>query len=260
MAATARGTASDIGDSPLVTTGARLGYAAGGLLHLVIGWLAVSLAWGGSGSSADQSGALSEVGSTPLGSSLVWVVVVGFALLAVWQATAIVTATKAKDRLTHVAKAVTYVVLAGLAAAIATGSSSGGGSGETKSMTATVMAQPLGQLAVGVLGAVIIGVGIFHVVKGWRRTFLEDLRQNPGRWVVLAGRVGYVAKGIALGVVGALFAIAAATNDPEEAEGLDGALRTLLELPLGKALLTAVGIGLAAYGVYSFGRARYAKV
>ena len=44
------------------------------------------------------------------------------------------------------------------------------------------------------------------------------------------------------------------------ASGLDGALHTLRDQPLGPVLLTAVAVGLAAYGVYSFARARYAKV
>lgn len=64
----------------------------------------------------------------------------------------------------------------------------------------------------------------------------------------MLARAGYVAKGVALGVVGVLFMVAAATNDPEEAGGLDAALRSLLELPAGTALLTAVGLGITAYG------------
>jgi len=92
------------------------------------------------------------------------------------------------------------------------------------------------------------------------RKFLEDLREHPGPWVVHAGRFGYVAKGIALVIVGGLFVAAAATADPEKAEGLDGALQSLTTVPYGKALLVVIAIGLFAYGVYSFGRAKYAKV
>ena len=42
--------------------------------------------------------------------------------------------------------------------------------------------------------------------------------------------------------------------------GLDGALRSLLELPFGAVLLTLMAIGFAAYGVYSFARAKYGRV
>ena len=259
---TVRGTAARLEDHPVLTVGARLGYAASGLLHLVLGWIAVSLAWGTGGGqeSADQSGALEQLGSTSVGAVLLWVIVVGFALLTLWQVATAVTTHETKDRVKAAGKAVTYLVLTGLAAGVATGSSGGGGSEQTTSLTARVMENPLGQVAVGLAGVGVVVVGGYHVVKGWKEKFLEDLQGHPGRAVVVAGRVGYVAKGVALGIVGILFVVAAATNDPEEAQGLDGALRTLLELPLGTALLTAVGLGIAAYGVYSFGRARYAKV
>lgn len=260
---TMRGTAAQLENHPVLTTGARLGYAASGILHLVLGWIAVSLAWGAGASeeSADQSGALAQLRSTPVGGVLLWVIVVGFALLTLWQVATAVTTQETKDRLKSAGKAVTYLVLTGLAARAATGqSSSAGGSEQTTSITARVMEHPPGQVAVGLVGLGIVAVGGYHVVKGWREKFLEDLRENPGRAVTVAGRVGYIAKGIALGIVGVLFVVAAVKNDPEEAQGLDGALRTLLELPLGTALLTAVGLGIAAYGVYSFGRARHAKV
>jgi len=258
---TVRGTAAELDDNPVLTTGARLGYAASGILHLVLGWLAVSLAWGtgSSGEAADQSGALEQLGSTPVGGVLLWVIVVGFALLTLWQVATAVATSETKDRLKSAGKAVTYLVLTALAARAATGQGSGG-SEQTTSLTARAMEHPLGQVAVGLVGVGVVVVGGYHVVKGWREKFLADLRENPGRAVTVAGKVGYVAKGIALGIVGVLFVVAAVQNDPEEAKGLDGALRTLLELPLGTALLTAVGLGIAAYGVYSFGRARYARV
>jgi Domain of Unknown Function (DUF1206) len=49
-------------------------------------------------------------------------------------------------------------------------------------------------------------------------------------------------------------------NQPGESTGLDGALRTLRDAPLGQWLLTVIALGFACYAVYSFGRARYARV
>ncbi len=72
--------------------------------------------------------------------------------------------------------------------------------------------------------------------------------------------VGYIAKGAALLVVGVLFIAAALHRNSSEASGLDGAMRTLREQPLGQWLLTLVALGLAAYGLYSFARARFARV
>ena len=255
-----RGAAAQTSDNPVIEAGARLGYAASGVLHLVLGWIAVGLAWGTSSQSADQTGALEQLATTPLGAVLLWVVVVGFALLALWQAAESVTVNGAKETVKSAAKGVGYLVLAGLAARIATNQGGGSGEEQTTSLTATAMGHPLGRVAVAAVGAGIIGVAVYHVVKGWSRKFLADLREQPPAAVVVVGRVGYVAKGVALGVVGVLFIVAAVTRDPEDAGGLDAALRSLLELPAGTVLLTAVGLGVAAYGIYSFGRARYARV
>lgn len=54
--------------------------------------------------------------------------------------------------------------------------------------------------------------------------------------------------------------MAAVQANPDQPTGLDAALKTLRDQPLGSALLLLVALGLAAYGLYSFARARYAKM
>ena len=65
---------------------------------------------------------------------------------------------------------------------------------------------------------------------------------------------------IALAFVAILFLIAAVTGTPDEATGLDGAMRKLTELPGGSLPLLVIAVGFAAYGVYSLARARFAGV
>jgi hypothetical protein len=72
--------------------------------------------------------------------------------------------------------------------------------------------------------------------------------------------MGYILKGAALAAVGVLFVVAAVRRQGNRATGLDGALRALRDLPAGTVLLVLIAIGLAAYGAYSFTRARYARV
>ena len=78
--------------------------------------------------------------------------------------------------------------------------------------------------------------------------------------IVTFGIVGYIAKGIAVAVAGVLFVVAAVTHDPQKAGGLDAALHTLAELPLGAVILWVVAAGLIIYGVFCFARARYARM
>ncbi|MDY3127764.1 MAG: DUF1206 domain-containing protein [Corynebacterium sp.] len=61
-------------------------------------------------------------------------------------------------------------------------------------------------------------------------------------------------------MAGVLLNLAGWNSNPEQAGGLDEALRTLGEQPFGQVLLGIVALGFALYGVYSFGRARYAKM
>lgn len=254
----AKGAAGKAGDHPVVEWGARLGYAASGVLHLVLAWLIVQIAVS-AGAQASQSGAVGTLARQPFGQFLLWVLVVGFALLAIWQVTELFTAREAFDKAKAGGKAVLYAALAWTAGVFAVGGHTSSNK-QTKDFTRTLMDAPAGPLLVGLVGAAIIGVALYHVYKGWKKKFLEDLQEHPGHWAVVAGRVGYIGKGIALAAVGVLFITAAIQHQAGKVTGLDGALKSLRDLPAGAAILIAVAIGFAAYGVYSFARARYAKV
>ena len=106
----------------------------------------------------------------------------------------------------------------------------------------------------------MLGIGAYHVHKGAKCRFLHDLREHPGRWAEYAGRYGYIAKGVALILVAVVFFVAAWHGRADEATGLDGGLRILLDLPFGHLPLVFIALGFAAYAVYSAARAKYARV
>lgn len=258
-----KGVAFEAGTNPIVQRGARLGYVVSGVLHLLVAWLALQVAWSSTRKSADQSGALQTLSQNGFGLFLLWVSALGFALLALWHVAEAVlgrtTAPDWKERLKSASKAVVYAVLCYSALTFALGGGSKSRQ-QTVDLTATLMPNTGGRLLVGAIGVAIIAVGVYHVYKGATKHFLRDLKENPGRWATEAGRYGYVAKGIALGIVGFLFLLAAAREQPGKATGLDGALRTLKDQPFGPMLLTVIAVGIAAYGVYSFARAKAARV
>jgi type IV secretory pathway VirB2 component (pilin) len=248
------------GENDALEKAARVGYVVNGLMHLLIGWIALQIAWGFSGDSADQSGALSHLSNNGLGRTVLWIAVVGFLGLAVWQLTeAIGGPPKASERVKAVSKALLYAALAWTALTFARGGSSSSKS-QTSDFTASLMSKPFGQALVALVGVIVLGVAVYHVRKGWKKKFLSDLDTKPGPFFVRSGQIGYVAKGVALAVVAFFFFYAAATDNPKEATGLDGALRSLVDQPFGKPLLTFIAIGFVAYGVYSFARARHGDV
>lgn len=100
------------------------------------------------------------------------------------------------------------------------------------------MSVPFGRVLLVVLGLVVLAVGVSQIVKGVRKKFVrDDLSDGVGQGVVVLGTLGWVAKGIALGLVGVLFGWAAARHDPKKAGGMDAALSTLRDQPFGTVLL-----------------------
>jgi hypothetical protein len=253
-------------DSVWFERAARIGFVVSGLLHLLIAWLALRVAWWSPGTKADQSGALAMLRERSWGVVVLWICVVGFAALALWQLTDAILGQHGSDakertgaRLKAAAKAGVYAVLAytSLRFALGSGQSS---SKQTRDFTRQLMSHSGGRALVIAIGLVVLGVAAYHVYKGWTRGFRRDLVEHPGTTVEYLGVVGYIAKGIALAIVGVLFCLAGFQKKASEASGLDGALKTLREQPFGPYLLTLVALGLAAYGLYSFWRAKLARL
>jgi hypothetical protein len=257
--------ASRASDHPALEAAARVGYAVSGLLHLLIGWITVQIAVGGSGKSADQSGALGALANNGLGKLLLWLAVVGFLGLALWQLTDAAVGHAGADKVVWgerakaFGKAAVYLVLAWSSFSFARGKSSSSKS-QSQDFTASLLEKPGGRALVVLVGVGVIAVGAYHVHKGWTKKFLQDLEDHPGTWATRAGRFGYVAKGVALAIVGFLFCAAGFHKQAKEASGLDGALRSLRDEPFGSGLLVVMALGFASYGLYSFARARHAKV
>lgn len=243
---------------PVVQGGARLGYAVSGALHLLMGMLAVRLALGDHQAEPDQSGALATLAGSPFGWALLALCIAGFVLLGAWNAVQVVRRRPIGSRVKAAAKGVLYLALAGGAVGFLEGTAESS-STQTRDATALLMGLPLGTLLVGLTGVAVVGVGVFHVVKGGWRRFVHDLVEHPATAVVALGVLGYVAKGLALVGVGVLFVQAAWLHDPARSTGLDGALSTLLQWLAGPSIVGAIGLGFAAYGLYSFARARYAR-
>ncbi len=242
----------------------RAGMACYGVVHLVLAYLALQVAFGSS-EQADQKGALEQIGSSAFGQVLLWVVAIGLVLFGLWQFLMAATGyewvsggKRTRKRIGAAARGVVVLVLGFTAFRLATGSSSGGSSGQKQQeFTGKLLSLPAGPALVVLVAAAVLGVAIAAGIKGAKQKFLEDLNTSelPGRsrrWVGWLGTTGYLAKGLVLAVVAILLAIAGFNADAHKAGGLDAALKTLAAQPFGTVLLTVVALGLAAFGVYCF--------
>jgi hypothetical protein len=244
----------------------RVGMVAYGIVHLTIAWLGIQLALGDHSGAASRNGALKQLAQQPFGRVVVWVVALGMFLLVVWKLLEAFVdlgtedgAKKVLKPVTNVFKAVVYGTLGVSAVHVATGS---GSKSKTSDYTATLMDQPFGRWLVGLVGLAIIGYGGYLCYRGWTEKFLEHLDRRgrsgeAGQAYKLFGKVGYVAKGIAIGVIGVLFEYAAVDHSAKKAGGLDQALHKVLHQPFGPVLLCAISVGVGAYGLFCFARARH---
>ena len=103
---------------------------------------------------------------------------------------------------------------------------------------------------------IIVGVDVAGVIKGMHKSFTEEIdmsSMSPAsrEGVARLGQVGYIAKRVALGLLGGLLSYAALTYERQKAPGLDGALQTILAQPFGRLLLTAVALGFLAFGLFA---------
>lgn len=260
---------------------ARAGFIANGLVHAVLGVMAVAIGLGQGGGEADQTGAVGQIAAEPFGAVLIVICFIGCALMALWcvinaffgSASLRRPGTRDPQRkqgrhrwmefLKTVGFAIVYAAIVGNFSRYVFGS--GAGSDRTGSQASTTTAGvPGGLYLLMAVGAVVAIVGVVFCINGLRRSWTKELRRPKSavtRFLVgLTGIVGYLGKGATLVSVSILVVVSAATGDPEEFTGIDGALKSMRDQPYGPHLLLAIGIGLVFYGIFLALRSRYDRM
>jgi hypothetical protein len=250
---------------------ARAGLTARGVMYIVIGIIAVQIAIDGTHQQADRAGALRLVAATPFGAAALWLLVAGFAAMTLWRLAeaawgeALPDGHKATRRLANLARGIFYGVLTFGVLKYAVGLGQPTSSDQqTRDLTATAMHYPGGRVVVAIAGFVIVGCGIYTAYRAIEGTFLRNLQltgtsprtRKTVRWL---GQTGGVARGAVYCTVGVFLIVAGLKQQPDQAKGLDSALRAFAATPLGPWLLIVVAAGLITYGAYSFCEARWRR-
>lgn len=253
-----------------LTTLARLGFAARGLVYVLIGWFAIAAARSG-GRPDDNRSALGSLADSDAGQWLLAVIALGLLGYAIWRFSEALFdperhGSDAKAVAKRVGFAVSGLVHVGLAlfAARLAMNWGGGASGDAEADrgSAQVLALPGGAWLLGAVGLVLIGAAFGNFAEAYRAKFARYLRSDlPARQAVVgAGRLGYAARGVVFVLVG-WFAVQAALNDdPDAAGGTGQALRTLQDQPYGPLLLGIVAAGLLLFGLFGIVQARYRQL
>lgn len=262
------GAVDDAKDSHTVRVVARAGFVALGLIHLLIGIIALGIALGASGQ-ADQSGAVGQLAATPGGVVLLWAGLVACGALALYMASDAVMGWSGgsskpwMNRLKAAGQAIVFAVVAVTFGSFALSRPSSS-SEKSRSASADLMSSTPGTVLLVIIGMALLAAAGTYVFMGITRRYEKNLRGKPpgalGDAFTVLGVVGYCAKGVALGAVGLLILMATAAHDPSQQGGLDSALKAFLKQPFGGWVLGFVSIGLMAYGIYSLFRSRYQRL
>lgn len=268
--------AGETASHPWVKNLARIGLAAIGVVYLLVGVLAFQLALGpggGGGGSPDQQMALQQIQAAPLGRVLLGLIALGLFGYLVWRLTEAFADLEGEGdapkglakRAGHAINGVAYGAIGLQAALLAAGRASGQGGSSQQEWTARLMGLPLGRWLVALGGLVVIGYGLYQIYEAWQqkyrdRLMYEQLSPAERRWVDPLSQIGLVAHGVVLGLIGLFLLQAAYRFNPQEAQGLAGALNEIASQPFGSWLLGAMGIGLIGYGCSKLAEARYHRV
>ncbi len=250
---------------------ARVGYLAKGVIYLTIAFLALNQAMGSGSDSPDAKSALTTLSESSWGWIVLSLLMVGLVCYVVWRAVStFAPSTDGKSGFSEIAeragRAASGIAYAGLA--IAAGKllmGMGTDEGGTSEMSAMAMNQPMGEWAVIAAGLVMIGVairfGYMAATASYRKKFtVTDGNGDMRRGIDHVARAGIAARSVVFFLMGGFLVLAGWRSDSGQAEGMGGALRSLESQPYGAWLLGIVAVGLAAYGVYCFVRARYGNI
>ena len=179
---------------------ARAGFAASGVLHLLVAYIIAQLALTGAGGNADQSGALATLAAQTGGKLLLWIVAVGLVALGLWRIAEAVMGAKPREQSGHggkptwkraksLALAVVNFAIALSAARFAMGSGKSS-SQQNAGMSAQLMQSGWGKVVLVAVGIGVVAVGAYHVYKGISEKFLDDLRVSGGTLITATGIAG----------------------------------------------------------------------
>jgi hypothetical protein len=262
-------------NQPAVQFLGRAGYAAKGLVYIIIGVLAGLAALGQGGTTTDRKGAVQAIYEQPYGKILLGLVIIGLLGYAMWCIIQALADTEAKgselkgigSRLFYVAVAISYASLALASLNLVTGSSNSGKSSDANAQdwTAQLLKQPFGMFLVIIAGIVGLGAAGYQFYRAYNGKFKDHLELSQidtqmRKWVIVLGRFGLAARGVVFAIIGIFLIVAALQHNAGEAKGLGGALQELAQQRYGQLLLGLVAAGLLAYGLYSLVEARYRRM
>lgn len=251
---------------PQFEWGARIGYAARGIIYLLIGGLAVMAVSGGGGKTTGTKGALKSLLDEPFGQIMFGLLALGLFCYSGWRA---IQSIKDADnhgnnaqgvaiRIGLFISSITHLLLAIWASSILLGFGSSGSS----SNQGGLITHSWGQWLFGIAGLAIVAAGGAHLIKGWKAGFEKhmDIPQSQRVWAVPVCRIGLISRGAVYCIVGFFLVSSVWIAGTGELKSIGEALSWLRDQPFGAWLLGIIAVGLFSFGIYSSLEAVYRRI
>ena len=243
---------------------ARAGYAARGIVYLLLGYFAIATA--GGGGAEGTSGVLRQIQDMPAGTILLVLVGLGLAGWGIYRlyGAAVDIQGKGTDakgigtRVGHVASGLGHLFLcyAALRLAFGNGSSGGGGSNEAQAAS-TASSLPMGETLIAIVGIGFAIAAFQQLAKAVTGKFMRLVDPDAPDFTEWLGRAGYAARGIVFGVIGWHILQVAFGSASGRQASIGGALTSLRDTGW---LYTLVAAGLLLFGIFSLVMARYRRI
>ncbi|HEY1112380.1 MAG TPA: DUF1206 domain-containing protein [Chitinophagaceae bacterium] len=253
-----------------ITRIARAGLIAKGIVYVLLGMLAFMAAFeigGQTTGGADRAGVFGMLKDMPAGTTLLALVAIGLVCYAAWRGIQAFGPghrggePKAGKRALYFFSGLAYLSVALTAGRLALYNEQDNG-GSNQQLASRLLEQSYGQWLLGIAALIMAAVGIYQLYYGLSEKYRKHVQglslSTPASSLLLrSGKIGYVARGVVWLVIAWLLLKAALSANAAKAGDTAQAFQFVESSTAGSLLLGALGVGLAAYGVFNFIRARY---